>query len=225
MGLDICIHRFRKVEDPKKTYRSGELPEGMSVKVLGHCSEMPDKPKFEGLGEDYVFRCIVPFFSYEKMLASKGKDINDGWEWCGEGSCPWGISKEEEEELLKDIPEDQKDCMWFVGFHRKDSDERVWVCLHDGTMKSFEVEDECWCGMYDAYEEIGYMRKGANSKFYDDEMWDTDKIVCSKEVLKEHMEKYFDEKGNGMYESPRECFRREIYDKFRDGEGMYVVYC
>ena len=188
MGLDICLQKFKKVQDPTKTHREEEFSE--YLKNFGDCSELPAKPSIEGLSDDYIFKCTCTFISFAKMLASKGKDIKDGWEWTGEGSSPWGVSEEEAAALEATIPPDSK-TRWFVKFARttsKDEREGVWIAVHDGNLDSFEVEEDCWVALYDG-DEIGYMRKGANSRFYDDGMWDSDKIVCSKKVLKEHMEK------------------------------------
>lgn len=63
-----------------------------------------------------------------------------------------------------------------------------------------------------AYKEIGYQRKGANKKFYEDNMWEGPTVVSLKTLL-EHKEKYFDEE-----------FQTNIVDKFVEGE-TFVVYC
>lgn len=85
------------------------------------------------------------------------------------------------------------------------------------------------------FEEVGYQRKGANKKFYEDGMWDSPCIVDSK-TLNEHWEKYFSHQtpesvggwGSGVEYSKedsqmREDFKRNIIDKFVEGE-TFVIY-
>lgn len=85
------------------------------------------------------------------------------------------------------------------------------------------------------YEEVGYQRKGANKKFYEDGMWDSPCITDSK-TLNEHWEKYFsyqtpDSKGGwGSVveysledEEMRRGFKENIIDKFVEGE-TFVIY-
>jgi len=86
------------------------------------------------------------------------------------------------------------------------------------------------------YEKIGYQRKGANKKFYEDEMWDSPCIVDSK-TLNEVWEKYFsyntpDSKGgygSGVEydlsdDEMRKYFKENIIDKFIEGE-TFVMFC
>jgi len=67
-------------------------------------------------------------------------------------------------------------------------------------------------------EEIGYQRKGANKKFYDDGMWDGVDVV-EKWVLLEHWNKYFSDT-----EDLRRSFKENIVDKFIEG-STFVCYC
>lgn len=78
------------------------------------------------------------------------------------------------------------------------------------------------------YEEVGYQRKGLNSKFYQD--YDNDKIgyfVWTKAELERYKEEYCDEPyeyvyGNGEKSGemiyPKEDFQRNIIDNFIEGE-------
>jgi hypothetical protein len=85
------------------------------------------------------------------------------------------------------------------------------------------------------FEEVGYQRKGANKKFYEDGMWDSPCVVDSK-TLNEHWEKYFSNQtpeskggwGSGVEYNKedtemREDFKRNIIDKFVEGE-TFVIY-
>jgi predicted AlkP superfamily phosphohydrolase/phosphomutase len=67
-------------------------------------------------------------------------------------------------------------------------------------------------------EEIGYQRKGANSKFYDDGMWDSEPIL-DKDVVIEHWKKYFSDDDYSV-----KNFKEQIVDKFVEGE-TFLLYC
>lgn len=75
------------------------------------------------------------------------------------------------------------------------------------------------------YEEVGYQRKGLNSKFYED--YDNGKIgyfVWSKKELERYKEEYCDEKSpyGDDYESPKTNFQHNIIDKFTEGEDCVI---
>lgn len=87
-----------------------------------------------------------------------------------------------------------------------------------------------------AYVEVGYQRKGANSQFYEDGMWDSP-CVTSMETLTDHWNKYFSKAtpeskggwGSGVEftgisdKERREEFKTNIIDVFVEGE-MFVQY-
>ncbi len=59
---------------------------------------------------------------------------------------------------------------------------------------------------------IGYQRKGANYKFYEDDMWNLP-IVADYKTLLHHWDIYFSETA-----SDRQNFKENIVDKFIEGE-------
>lgn len=84
-------------------------------------------------------------------------------------------------------------------------------------------------------EEVGYQRKGANSQFYEDGMWDY-KCITELSVLKEHWKKYFSKPtpdseggwGSGVEldlaaKEMKKRFKENIIDKFVEGE-TFVIY-
>ncbi len=223
MGLSIYLSHMHKV-DHSRTYTEDEFSKEFPKVVrhiLGTCKEIPDPMKvFEGLSPDYVAKVVCGFYDEDKLLASKGKDKKDGWVCVGEGYDE--ICKEE-------WPENKDDLLNCLMFSRCDKDRKVnefvWVVITRQNIDEFTRFEECWC-ICDMDDEIGYMRKGANEKFYVDGMWeDPKKIrVFSKKILKEHMEKYFDESGDERYGNARAFFKENIYDKFKEDEGMFVIY-
>jgi hypothetical protein len=96
--------------------------------------------------------------------------------------------------------------------------------------KTFQQVDRCI-----AFDEVGYQRKGANTQFYADDMWDSPCILTS-EVLLSHWKKYFSYKtpeskggwGSGVeftledYEM-KYRFKENIIDNFIEGE-TFVIY-
>ena len=230
MGLDIRLKRMGKVDNSKVyTYKEfadlycKDNTDGFCCPhILGSCEEFPDPLKtFEGLTPEYFAKVIMPTYDDTKLLASKGKNLEVGWEWAC--TCDY------DEECKDEIPANRDDLLECIKFSRRDKDdneiEAVWVVVTKQNEKDFTTPVEFWCSY--VTEELGHMRKGANKQFYDDGMWDLaeNTHVFSKRVLKEHMEKYFDEEGDERYGNARAVFKREIYDKFKDGEGMYVCYC
>jgi hypothetical protein len=84
-------------------------------------------------------------------------------------------------------------------------------------------------------EEIGYQRKGANKKFYEDDMWESP-CILDKKTLEEHGVKYFSEEtpdskggwGSGVEfeledEERKSRFKENIIDKFEEGKS-FVIY-
>jgi hypothetical protein len=81
-------------------------------------------------------------------------------------------------------------------------------------------------------EEVGYQRKGANKKFYEDGIWDSP-CVTDLNTLNEHWEKYFSHKtpdspggwGSGVEfsledDEMRSRFKENIIDKFVEGGNL-----
>jgi hypothetical protein len=83
--------------------------------------------------------------------------------------------------------------------------------------------------------EVGYQRKGANKRFYEDDVWNSP-CVTDMKTLNLHWEKYFsaptpDSKGgwgsgveyDKSAEEMRSDFGRNIVEKFKEGE-TFVMY-
>lgn len=80
------------------------------------------------------------------------------------------------------------------------------------TPETFSVIEKCIIP-----QEIGYQRKGANKKFYDDGIWDSN-IITSEKILIEHWDLYFSKDKES-----KENFRKNILDKFVEGQ-TFVIY-
>ena len=77
-------------------------------------------------------------------------------------------------------------------------------------------------------EEVGYQRKGANSQFYDDDMWGCSDVVLDLKTLEEHWLKYFSDPVNSPYydgdtEYMKRHFKENIIDNFVEGQ-TFVCY-
>ena len=90
---------------------------------------------------------------------------------------------------------------------------------------------------YVYYKEVGYQRKGANQKFYEDGKWeDPDKCVVTQEELDHDFEEYFshetpESEGGwgsgteypGLTDSERSNrFRKNIMEHFKEGETAVI---
>lgn len=229
MGLDISLRKFRQMENPNRVYTIEELGNGCWLHTFAYCAEQADKPVIEGLDPSYIFRLRTRELSYRKMLEAAGKNPAEGiWRDQGSGTSPWSGGDDLHGDKIKAaFPNGDKADWWILLVQKKDIDsdeelDRVWIPLFKNDLAKYDIEVEKWVAIVEG-DEIGYMRKGANAKFYEDDMWGS-QIVCSKKILEEHMEKYFDKKSDGRYASPYDEFKSEIYDQFEDGQGMYVAY-
>lgn len=84
-------------------------------------------------------------------------------------------------------------------------------------------------------KEVGYQRKGANTLFYENNIWDSP-CITSKDILLNHWETYFSKKtpeskggwGSGVEftledDEMKSNFKKNIIDNFIEGEN-FVVY-
>ena len=86
--------------------------------------------------------------------------------------------------------------------------------------------------IYDAipYKEVGYQRKGANQKFYEDGKWeDPDKCVVTKEELEHDIKEYFSsetpdsEGGWGSFTEYHDLSDDERYQRFIENIGSKFI--
>jgi len=204
MGLDICMYKMKKVRGSVPFTFEGVEKANPGCLIFDVCSvaEKPDM-QLEG-AEDYLFKHSGYVYDIPKIMASLGISEDDGWSVAGDAFDESGLH-----------------YMFSKGGEYRE--QKVFT-VEDGIDYDFVVETEFWAILAEK-KELAYMRKGANERFYDDGMWDENWMpVCSKRILEEHMEKYFDDGPGYLYENCREAFKNIIYDKFEDGKGLCVLY-
>lgn len=70
-------------------------------------------------------------------------------------------------------------------------------------------------------KEVGYQRKGANKRFYDDGKWESNTVVIDRKTLLDDWEKYFSDENDAYYrKEARKHFKENIIDNFVDGETI-----
>lgn len=217
MGLDIVLEKLIKVGPGKHTEE--EVKKKFGEKTCVHMIYMVGKEHRQIDGaDDYLFTCTMEMFDTDKMIREGlGLDPKE-WTYAGWGTSPWNDTTPEQNNV---------EGMWFNFSNHHESDDCEKCEVKDFFIpwekhKDWAVNED-WVCLATTGEEIGYMRKGANAQFYDDGMWEDGGYVCSKKVLEEHMNKYFDEGPGYLYDNCREAFKEQIFDKFED--GMCVIYC
>jgi len=222
MGLDITIKHMAAVDDLDKIYSAEELNDMFPdhyISELYNVEEHPDKPVIVGCNPNCIFRCNMEMYDYSKIVASKGENWADGWSWAyttvGDPD---------------DIPEEDKpneEVIAWMSFVkdstlRKRSPTYITVPVTNSNIQNFTVMEVWWICML-SNSDIGYMRKGANNRFYTDDIWDSDPI-CSKKIVEEHMKRYFNKTAKfGRF--PQKEFKEKIFDKFEEGKDLCVYYC
>lgn len=228
MGLDTCIYRIQKM-DTSYPWTDTEVytkfdPKGDNYAELLLLKPVSEDPNFTIEGSDgYLFKCVCQIYDYDKMMAKLGISKEDGWEYYGGGSDADSTPKNER-------PPEDKVEWWFTFVNKHGLDnlkdweyKEIPALIGDNDLTKLE---ENWC-ILTIGKALADMRKGANEQFYKDGQWDDLFCpICSKHILKEHMEKYFDDAPDPWYyKNCRDAFRKTIFDKFEDGKGLCVIYC
>jgi hypothetical protein len=226
MGLDIYVHELVK---PTEEMKAKALPSEKIMEKFPNATltqyddirvEPPDFPK------EYLFRAVFHYTSFEKLFEKNStpeRPLKWGpeWHWGGEGSSPWGDDEEKDKTAAPD-------CRWWLYFYRTEPDkprdpvEHICLPAEPKFTEDCTIDEEHTCFLYDN-EELGYMRKGANGKFYDDMYNDKTKSnwVFSKEILDQYAKDYFDE-DDEYYGNARASFHELIQLPFGDGKGKMV---
>jgi len=225
MGLDIYVHKMVK---PTKEMKAKALPSEKIMEKFPNVTlvqyddlkvEPPDFPK------EYLFRAVFHYTSFEKLFEKNStpeRPLKWGpeWHWGGEGTSPWGKDKDKDKAAAPN-------CCWWLYFHKTEPDkpedtvEHICLPADPEYVEDCTVDEEHPCFMYDNTE-LGYMRKGMNSRFYDDMYKGKSNWVFSKEVLDKYAERYFNKTKNEYYDNPRATFRELIQLPFGNGKGKLV---
>lgn len=223
MGLDIYVHKLVK---PTKELKTKALPSEEIMKrfpgtTLVQYDDLgavpPDFPK------EYLFRAIFNYTSFEKLFEKNSTPEHPlkwgpEWHWGGEGTSAW----DGEGSYKVDAP----NCRWWLYFNRTDPDskeivEDISLPAEPEFVEGCVIDEEHPCFMYND-KELGYMRKGANVRFYNEMRNGKSNWVFSKEVLDKYAERYFNKTGNEYYDNPRASFRELIQLPFGTGKGKLV---
>ncbi len=260
MGLDITVYKPIKVTDIEKIedyYVLSEMPElekfvdlsfekensyydtDGAIKMMGR-----DPEDFLWTGTSYGEKPVFSYIDTKHELYEASVFLNNSWHDA------YFETKEQlfESEIFKEYNRRFASVMKKFGYrprykyfasgtmktyytlnYARDFADK-WVNVSVIDPPTYKVIEKCI-----AFEEVGYQRKGANKKFYEDGMWDSPCIIDSK-TLNEHWEKYFSRQtpeskggwGSGVEYNKedtemREDFKRNIIDKFIEGE-TFVIY-
>lgn len=259
MGLDVSVMRPKMVDvvgENGYTYRMEDNPEleifkdfaidktntyydiEGELKKLGH--ELDD---LEWISTEYGRNVSMVFINTKHELYEAHKFLREVWSKC---------YFETKKELLKS--EEYKKFLEFLPLLKKYGYRPLYKFFATGSQKTYYtlnsatrfVERKVKIKLtnpstYDKVEkcvicdEVGYQRKGANTKFYEEGMWGGPMVVDSK-TLNEHWNKYFSEQTpdsvggwgseteyNLENDEMRNRFKENIIDKFVEGE-TFVVY-
>ncbi len=196
MGLDIYVREFVEIPDDVKT----------EAQLKAFCESGPvdlywiilDEEGFKYTPKKYIKTIPVEVIDWVATFKKFNRNPDD-YSLGMQGGGQYGF-------VLKNSEQAGEDRMFYINY-----DEVVTVVKP--------------CPIFIRGRELGYQRKGANGQFYDDGMWDPNKIVTTKKVLLEHWRKYFSDNTNEYYgKETKAHFKEHIIDKFVPGKS-YVIYC
>lgn len=224
MGLDITVYKPIALgkRDPKKFGEN--IPDGYNIYVI---DESPELVKFKRLS----FNMKNEYYDLEKGFKQKGLNFKEwGNYWRSTGSRFKDPQLQKDWEKRADGSFDGKDF---------NASDMVMVYTFEKNGKRLEIVDPPKLSKTEKcilVKEVGYQRKGANKKFYEDEMWDSTKCVVNKKTLTQHWKKYFSHQtpdskggfGSGVEHDVTNAemkrdFKKNIMDKFIEGK-TFVIY-
>lgn len=186
MGLDISVYRLGHKSDFVKydTFNITSLSDD-GKSLSNHKDIYPEWAL--SLSENI----IEEYYDFEKYKELAGIDILNDYEWCMTGPLY-----------------SNKDIFGHV-FRNKETKTEIEVPSDDIPIKKVEVEV-----VYFDANERGYMRKGLNSKFYDDyEAGICKYFVWDRIELLRILDEY-------VIEERKEEFKRNIIDNFEEGKDV-----
>lgn len=201
MGLDISVIRPIKLnKELEDSYRKGEEIDGIKIIELDcYFDKIPiNDINWNKYIKPYVKDLEVDLFDLNSMKSSIGIPENELKDWDVALTGPGCIGFE------NSLTKEYKEYLY--------SDySKIPTILGTITVISGEI--------------VGYQRKGANSKFYEDDKWGS--LIYCKEDLDKYEKEYFSfntsdiENHHTEYdlsdEEMRSRFKKNIVDKFTEG--------
>lgn len=213
MGLDISV--MQPVEPTAENIKASEdWQTGIYEYIISNDEGSSELAVFT----DFLFKKTIVYNDFEATFKALGFDL-DKYNLVSYGAYRLDEEKDDSDDNL---------CVAYK-FRLIDGEDEIRLIESD--IKTFEKERDCLL-----VTEVGYQRKGANQKFYEDGMWGGSPCVLDKATLNEHLEKYFSAPtpeskggwGSGTEivrtaDEMRENFQRNIIDKFVEGK-TFVIY-
>ena len=205
MGLDICVYKIKK-----KTAEEVKKNENESFFRLTNDDTEYSNPHPEWT-KKFEVEYTQTYYDWEKYKEESGIDI-DEYDWAGE-------SYGEEGCFLFLNPKGEEDNGDYEGIGK------IKIDLEKVPTKEKVIKVL-------PREEVGYQRKGLNSKFYDD--YKNGKIgyfVWTKAELERYKDEYCDEPYEYIYPNgtksgemvyPKDNFQKNIINKFTEGEDCVI---
>ena len=212
MGLDICV---RKITKTKK----GEFDYFRLVDDDGNY----DRRGFPEWTKPFENEITEDWYNWELYKEETGIDIKE---------CDWhGESYGEEGSFMTVSPKNVKVPEWDEKKYKsweEYEEARNKVLIHIDLEKVPTYKKSIKVLYFD---EVGYQRKGLNTKFYDD--YNEGKIgyfVWTKEELERYKQDYCDEPYEYIFPkgepartiNPKENFQKNIIDNFTEGEDCVI---
>ena len=211
MGLDICVRKI--VKEKTDDYMRLINDDGQ------YCNN--EFPKWTREFEQEV---VEDWYDWDKFKEESGIDINE-CDWHGEEYSERGCFMRVSPKGIELPKWDEKKYKDYEEFEAEENKIMITIDLEKVPTKKVAVKV-----LY--YKEVGYQRKGLNSKFYND--YREEKIgyyVWTKDELNRYKEEYCDEpyeytypngEKSGNIVNPKLNFQRNIIDSFTEGEDCVI---
>lgn len=154
------------------------------VKIITGYEEVYTEKFMEQFGK-YIYKKTIETYSMDALKEQYGIDVDNGWDVVSIGG---GDDDGTNIRLRNAATEEVREVLYLY----------KWDVME-------EVD------VFDAIQ-VGYQRKGANNKFYEDKMEEFP-CICDKATLDQHYKRYFAKE-----------FKDNIMSNFKEGE-TYVLYC
>ena len=214
MGLDVCVHEYLEIPDTIKT----------EDELTKYCHEHDGHWEFyrehhKNFPKKYVKKIPVELIDWDATFKKRGLNFEDYEETCAalgrwyEFRKKSAVRSEEEDAAIS--------LSHIIGENVPDTNDDTHVRFDNDELAG-KIED---VEVFAYGREVGYQRKGANARFYEDGKWDDNTIVSTKKMLIEDWKKCFSDPKDPYYgkESAIE-FKTNIIDNFEEGK-TFVWYC